>query len=241
MQREYTRWFSPVLNKHMELLTFGGSGIPILFFPTRTARFYDYENWKIIDALKDKIECGEIQIFCVDSIDIESFYSSDHPAKRIERHLQYENYIINEVIPYIRNKNRSDDLVSAGCSLGGYHAVNLAFKYPHLFSKVVGLSARYDLTMSSDKFPDLLNGYFDDSVYFNMPSMFIPNISNENILADLRRLRVILAIGEDDPFLENNNHLERELKHKQVDVNLYVWNDEAHRPKYWRQMVQVYM
>jgi len=102
-----------------------------LFFPTRTARFYDYENWKIIDALKDKIEWGYLQVFCVDSVDIESFYSSHHPAKRIERHLQYESYIINEVIPYIRCKNKCTGLVSAGCSLGGYHAVNLAFKHPH--------------------------------------------------------------------------------------------------------------
>lgn len=225
----------------MELLTFGGFGIPVLFFPTRTARFYDYENWRVIEALREKIESGQIQIFCVDSIDIESFYSDNHPAKRIERHLEYESYIVNEVIPYIRKKNHTKGLVSAGCSLGGYHAVNLAFKYPQLFSKVVGLSARYDLTMSSDKFPDLLCGYFDESVYLNMPSMFVPNISNEDTLAALRKLKVILAIGEDDPFLENNNHLEKELKNKQVDVNLYVWGDEAHRPRYWRQMVQVYM
>jgi esterase/lipase superfamily enzyme len=241
MQREYTKWFSPVLNRDMELLTFGNCGVPVLFFPTRTARFYDYENWKIIDALKDKIEWGCLQIFCVDSIDIESFYSSHHPAKRIERHLQYESYIINEVIPYVRCKNKNTGLVSAGCSLGGYHAVNLAFKHPHLFSKVVGLSARYDLTMSSDKFPDLLNGYFDENVYFNMPSMFIPNISCERILSDLRKLNIILAIGQEDPFFANNTHLEKELKNKQVDVNLYVWNNEAHRPRYWRQMVQEYM
>lgn len=241
MQREYASWFSPVLNREMELLMFGHSGTPILFFPTRTARFYDYENWKVIDALKEKIGWGHLQIFCVDSVDIESFYSSNHPSKRIERHLQYEKYIVDEVIPYINLKNECADLVVAGCSLGGYHAVNLAFKYPHLFSKVIGLSGRYDLTMSSDKFPDLLSGYFDENVYFNMPSMFVPNISDEDTLTVLRKLRVVLAVGQEDPFFENNVHLEKELKNKQVDADLYVWSDEAHRAKYWRQMVQVYM
>ncbi len=146
MQREYSKWYSSILGKEIELLSFGYSGSPVLFFPTRTARFYDYENWRIIEALKEKIDAGMLQVFCVDSIDTESFYSDKHPAHRMERHLQYESYVLSEVIPFIRFKNKCPDLISAGCSLGGYHAVNLAFKNPHIFTKVVGLSARYDLT-----------------------------------------------------------------------------------------------
>jgi esterase/lipase superfamily enzyme len=241
MQREYAKWFSPALNKEIELLSFGFSGTPVLFFPTRTARFYDYENWKIIDALKEKISKGLLHIFCVDSIDIESFYSCNHPSERIKRHLQYESYIITEVIPYIKLKNNSSELIAAGCSLGGYHAINVAFKHPQYFSKAVGLSARYDLTMSSEKFPDLLSGYFDDDVYYNMPSMFIPNLSDENILAALRKLKVVLAIGKEDPFFFNNTHLEKELRNKNIEADFHVWNEEAHRAKYWRQMVQLYL
>lgn len=241
MQREYARWFSPALNKEIELLAFGHSGTPVLFFPTRTARFYDYENWKIIDALKEKINSGLLHVFCVDSVDIESFYSYAHPAERIKRHLQYESYLLTEVIPYIKSQNSNPDLISAGCSLGGYHAVNLAFRHPHYFSKVVGLSARYDLTLSSQRFPDLLSGYFDESVYFNMPSMFIPNLSDENILNALRKLKVVLAIGREDPFFQNNTHFEQELRNKKIDADLFVWDEEAHRPRYWRQMVQLYL
>jgi esterase/lipase superfamily enzyme len=241
MQREYIKWFSPALDKEIELLSFGYAGTPVLLFPTRTARFYDYENWRIIDALKEKINSGLLHVFCLDSIDIESFYSCSHPSQRIQRHLQYESYVITEVIPYIKSKNNSTGLISAGCSLGGYHAVNLAFKHPGYFSKVVGISARYDLTMSSETFPDLLSGYFDDSVYYNMPSMFIPNLSDENILNALRKLKVVLAIGREDPFFQNNTHLEQELRNKQISTDFYVWNDEAHRPRHWRQMVQLYI
>ena len=65
----------------MELLIFGHAGDPVLFFPTRTARFYDYEDWKVIDAVHTKIEAGKIQIFCLDSVDKESFYAKHlHPA-----------------------------------------------------------------------------------------------------------------------------------------------------------------
>jgi esterase/lipase superfamily enzyme len=241
MQREYSKWYSPILGKEIEMLSFGYAGTPVLFFPTRTARFYDYENWRIIEALKEKINAGLLQIFCVDSIDVESFYSNKHPAQRMERHLQYESYVISEVIPFIRSKNKSTELISAGCSLGGYHAVNIAFRYPKIFTKVVGLSARYNLTDYSDKFPDLLEGHFDDNVYYNMPSMFIPNLTDENILNNLRRLKVVIAIGKDDPFFSNNIHLEQSLRNKQMDPEFHVWEEEAHRPRYWRHMVQLYL
>lgn len=241
MQREYAKWHSAALDKEIELLVFGHTGMPVLFFPTRTARFYDYENWRIIDALKDRINNGSLQVFCVDSVDIESFYGNIHPADKIKRHLQYEAYIINEVLPFIRSKNTNTGLVAAGCSLGGYHAVNLAFKYPAHFTKVVGMSARYDLTISSQQFPDLLNGYFDENIYFNMPSRFLPNLDDESILAALRKLKVVLAIGKEDPFFENNQHLEKELRNKQIQPDFFVWNEEAHRPRHWRQMVQLYI
>ena len=241
MQRVYTKWYSPALQREMELLVFGFQGTPVLFFPTRTARFYDYENWKVIDALSNKIDSGSIQVFCVDSIDIESFYSDRHPAEKIRRHLQYESYIIYEVLPFIRSANSGSGLVAAGCSLGGYHAVNFAFKYPGHFTKVVSMSARYDLTLSSCKFSDLFYGYSDENIYFCMPGMFIPNLQDECILTMLRHMTIILVIGRDDPFFDNNEHLEKALQAKEVYPELYIWEGEAHRPRFWRQMVQLYL
>jgi esterase/lipase superfamily enzyme len=241
MQRVYNKWFSPALQRDMELLVFGHTGTPVLFFPTRTARFYDYENWRIIEALQSKIESGFLQVFCVDSVDIESFYSNLHPADKIKRHQQYEAYIINEVLPYIRYCNQAPGIISAGCSLGGYHAVNFAFKYPQHFIKVVSMSARYDLTLSSPKFPDLFYGYFDENIYYSMPGMFIPHLNDESILNELRRMQIILVIGREDPFYDNNEHLEKSLRNKGINPEFYVWDGEGHRPRYWRQMVQLYL
>ena len=241
MNREYKKWFSPALGKEMEILVFGHAGAAVLFFPTRTAHFYDYENWRIVDAIKDKIEQGLLQLYCVDSADAESFYSGLHPADKIKKHLKYEEYILNEVLPFIKKKNNTDCIISAGCSLGGYHAINIAFKYPQFFAKAVGMSARYDLTLSSPSFPNLLSGYFDENIYFNMPSMYIPNLSDGEVLDNLRKLTIHLVIGKEDPFLENNLHLSSSLADKNVHHDLSVWNEEAHRPRYWRQMVQMYL
>jgi len=241
MERAYHKWFSKTLEKDMELLVFGHTGEPVIFFPTRGARFYDFENWKVIEAMREKIEAGKVQIYCVDSIDNESFYSDAEPEQRILRHGQYEKYILKEVIPFIRKQNKDKRLVSAGCSLGGYHAVNIAFRHPTLFTKVVGMSARYDLTITLPFFDDLFDGYFNDTIYYNMPTRFIAMLSDKRIVRQIKKMEIILVIGLEDHFLENNRELSNALKNLKIPHQFYEWNEEAHRPRYWRQMVQLYL
>lgn len=224
----------------MELLVFGQGGKPVLFFPTRTARFYDYENWRIIESMQPKIDKGELQVFCVDSYDNESFYSNHHPSEKIKKHLHYEDYILHEVIPFIKERNDFHKILVAGCSLGGYHAVNIAMRHPVYFYKVVSMSARFDLTCSSNKYPDLLNGYFDENIYYNMPSRYMPNLTDEGILNHVRKIKFTLVVGNQDPFLNNNEHFVATLYKKQVNTEFFVWNEEAHRASYWRQMVKLY-
>ncbi len=243
MKRKYHKWYSPNLDQQMELLVFGDRGTPVLFFPTRTARFYDYENWRVIRAMASKINDGYLQIFCVDSVDAQSFYcKKKQPQQRIERHLDYENYILQEVLPLIKYKNQKDFLIAAGCSLGAYHALNIALRHPHLFNKVVGMSGRYDLTKScACNFHDLFDGYRDETIYYNMPTRYLPNITDEKLLEQIRKLYIVLAVGIDDPFLSNNIYLHSELLHKHVKNSLHIWKGEAHRSTYWRQMVNCYL
>ena len=242
MNREYHKWYSTRLQRDMELLIFGHSGRCVLFFPTRMARFYDYENWGIIDALQDRINNGEIQLCCVDSIDAESFYNYQvHPSVRIARHLQYEQYILHEVIPLMRLKNNCNYLEVAGCSMGAYHAINLAMKYPGLFKKAVGMSGRYDLTRQLQDFHDLFNGYHNNDIYFNMPRQFVANLHDNHILNAIRNIEIILVVGETDPFVDDNREFSQVLWDKQIPNQLFVWNNYAHRPRYWKQMVQLYL
>lgn len=226
----------------MELLIFGHAGDPVLFFPTRTAHFYDYEDWQVIEALRKKIDDGCIQVYCLDSVDKESFYAKDiPPAERIARHLKYENYILVDVLGLIQLINPHPTIVTAGCSLGAYHAANLAFKYPHLFHKVVGLSGRYDLTTSMEHFEDLFEGYRDENVYYNMPGQFIPNLSDPDLIARLKALEIIFVVGEKDVFLENNRAISNALWSKGIWNALHLWDGESHKARYWRHMVQLYL
>ena len=242
MHKEYHKWFSQHLQRDMELMIYGHSGARVLFFPTRTARFYDYENWGVIGALREPIENGWLQVYCVDSIDQESFYCFwAHPSGRINRHLQYEKYIIDEVLPLSREKNNNYFMMSVGCSLGAYHAINIAFKYPQHFGKAVGMSGRYDLTCNMGIFADLLHGYRDEQVYLSMPSQYIPNLNDHHILNELRRMDIVFAIGQDDAFIDNNKHLSHHLWQKGVSHDFHVWEGEAHKARFWREMVQWYL
>ena len=242
MNREYHKWYSDTLQRNMELLVFGHTGRAVLFFPTRMARFYDYENWGIIHALHDRIYNGELQIFCVDSIDRESFYNqSIQPADRIVRHQQYERYILDEVIPFMRGKNGGNFFEVAGCSMGAYHAINIATRNSSLFQRVVAMSGRFDLTTTIQDFKDLFDGYHNQDIYFHMPMQFVANIDDRVYLSGLKQVEFIFAIGETDPFLDNNHAMSQLLWHKGINNQLYIWDGYAHRPRYWRQMVQLYL
>lgn len=242
MKREYHKWYSPNLEKEMELLIFGHAGAKVLFFPPRMGRFFDYENWRVIKALEQKIKEGHLQVYCIDSIDTETFYNShDHPGHRIYRHCQYEKYILDEVFPLMHQINENPNVISVGCSLGAYHAVNIAFRHPSKFCKVVGMSGRYDLTFSKIYFDDLMAGYHDENVYFNMPIQYLKNIQDPVYLEQINKMDIVLVIGKEDPFLENNYHLKEILDSKEISYQFYEWDGEAHKAYYWRRMVPIYI
>ena len=242
MNREYHRWYSHQLSRDMELLVFGHAGRAVLFFPPRLGRFYDYENWGIIGALSERIQNGELQLFCVDSVDNESFYNlSSCPADRIIRHLQYEQYIIQEVLSFMRTKNRDNNFEIAGCSMGAYHAANIAFKYPRLFNKLVCMSGRYDPTLSVQYFHDLFDGYHNESIYFNMPLQYLANLNDRNLLDAIRMQDLLLVIGEADPFMQHNRKFSELLWRKGIAHRFYTWEGYAHSPKRWQKMAWLYL
>ena len=83
MYREYGRWFSPSLGRDMEFLWFGKFGRPVMLFPTSGGRFFENEDFKLTDSLADKVDRGEIQLVCVDSVDFESWYNRERRHSRL--------------------------------------------------------------------------------------------------------------------------------------------------------------
>ena len=69
----------------MELLVFGHAGPPMIVFPTSMGAFFEYEDRGMIGALAGKLEHGGLRLFCVSSVDSESWYAKQRapaPARR---------------------------------------------------------------------------------------------------------------------------------------------------------------
>ena len=105
----------------------------------------------------------------------------------------------------------------------------------------LGMSGRYDLTWQIQDFNDLFDGFRNEDIYFNTPMQYMANMHDYHILTAMRRIEIIIAIGETDPFLPNNQQFSKLLWDKGLPNQLYIWEAYAHRPRYWRQMVQLYL
>ncbi len=235
MNREYHHWHSPSLNRDMELLIFGHAGARVLAFPTSLGKFYEWEDRGMIGALGEHLERGWIQLYCVDSVDAESWYAwGKHPGARAWRHIQYDRYLCDEVLPLSRSKNGNPYLVTAGASFGAYHAMNFALRHPDLTGRVIAMSGMFNVER-------WLGGYRDENVYYNCPCLYLPNESDEGRLTLLRRLDIILAAGREDPNIDNNRWFSSQLWGKGIGNALREWDGWAHDWPWWTQMIRRYI
>jgi esterase/lipase superfamily enzyme len=236
MNREYHKCRSSRLGREMELLVFGHSGLPVLVFPTSGGRFYEFEDRGMIAAVAGKVDAGQLQFFCVDSVNDESWYNWQAPPRqRIARHMQYEEYLLHELVPIIRQKNRDPRLIALGLSFGGYHAVNIALRHPEIVSGFVSLSGTFDLT-------SFLDGYYDQNCYFHLPTHYLPRLTDHRFLDRFRRNRFVLATGWDDQCLGRNQDFDRILNEKGIAHEFHVWDlPNSHDWPAWQRMTQQYL
>jgi esterase/lipase superfamily enzyme len=235
MHREYQRWHSPSLNREMELLVLGHGGARVLVFPTSQGRFFEWEDRNMAGALGEHLARGWIQLYCVDSVDAESWYDrAKWPGDRAWRHEQYDRYVLHEVLPFSRHRNPNPYTIATGASLGAYHAVNFAFRHPHVINRVIGMSGMYDMK-------ELTRGYTDGNVHAHDPSTYMQHGLDEGRLAALRRMDIILAIGRDDPHFEDNVHLSSVLWRRGIWHAFRPWDGWAHDWPWWRDMIRHYI
>ena len=238
LNREYHCWHSHELGRDMEMLIFGHGGLPAVVFPTSQARFYEFEDRGMVAAVADKLEAGHLQLFCVDSIDAESWYNRGvGPRWRIARQVQYDRYLVQELVPYIRWRNWSTYLVAMGCSFGGFHAANVSFRHPDVFTGFLSMSGAFDL-----KGLGFLPGYYDEDVFLNQPLDYLPSLQDPWFLDRMRERSYVLATGVHDQCWDDNERLAAVLRAKGIPVRLDVWGDGArHDWPWWQRMVQVYL
>jgi len=234
MNREFHRWYSPSLGRDMDLLVFGHAGARAIVFPTSMGRFFEWEDRGMINALAEPLERGWLQLYCVDSVDEDSWYAKwKRPGDRAFRHAQFDAYVRDEVVPLRAQGNQHSFLMTMGASFGAYHAVTFALRYPQLVNRAIGMSGMYDIRRQTD-------GYSDATVYHYNPADFLLGENDAGRLAQLKRLELILAIGRDDPMRGENEEFSRRLWAKGLWHALRIWDGWSHDWPYWRDMIRVY-
>jgi esterase/lipase superfamily enzyme len=235
MHREHHRWYSRHLGREMELLVFGHAGPPLLVFPTSMGKFFEYEDRGMVDATRHMYEAGRLMAICADSVDAESFYNKRaHPGYRIWRHVQYEQYLLNDVVPFIQHKAQSHQFAVTGASFGGYHALNFAMRHPDLVFKCITMGGAFDIR-------GFLDGYSDDNVYFHNPVDYMRNLSDPWFLDRIRQMHLVLAAGEHDICRGKNEEMSAILHGRGVNHGLHIWgNGTGHDWPWWHQMARSY-
>jgi esterase/lipase superfamily enzyme len=235
MHREHHRWYSPSLGRDMDLLVFGHAGARVLVFPTSMGRYFEWEDRGMVAALGHHVGQGWLQLYCVDSVDEESWYAKwKHPADRARRHAQYDAYVRDEVLPLTAQKNANPFLIAAGASFGAYHAMSFGLRYPGVVRRVLGMSGLYDIREQT-------GGYSDETVYAYNPADFVMGEQDPARLAALAGVDVVMAIGRDDPMRGNNEYFSDRLWTKGIWHALRIWDGWSHDWPYWREMVLRYI
>ncbi len=236
MNREYHKWHSERLNREMELLVFGHAGARVVIFPTSMGRFFDWENRGMIQALEHHINNGWVQLYCVDSVDNESWYNySAHPHDRARRHLTYHSYITEEVLPFSRSKNSNPFVIAAGASFGAYHAINIALRFPQCFNRSLGMSGIYDVSK-------WINGYYDETVHEGNPIEYLRNPPfGEHHMDKIKDLDIIFTAGPEDPAYPSNQAFSDVLWNRGVWHAFRTWDGFAHDWPVWHEMILHYI
>lgn len=238
MHREIHRWYSPSLNKDMEIVVYGHYGYGLLMFPTAAADFLEYERFQLIAKISHHINSGKLKAFSINSINSESWLNNHmHPAHKAIRHQQYNQYIVEEVVPFIHNHCGSlVPIITTGASLGALHAANNFFKRPDIFAGTIAMSGSYDLKSYS-------KGFYDDNVYFNSPVDYLPHWNDENMLGHMRKGSIIVASGQgsyEDP--NASKRLSDILNSRGVKHWLDLWGfDQPHDWPTWRSMLPYFL
>jgi esterase/lipase superfamily enzyme len=215
---------------------YGHWGRPVLVFPTEGGNAREFADNGMVAAVEDLIDAGRVKLYCVDSFDAGTWSAQDLPLEeRARRHAGYESWILDAVVPHIRaDTGDSADIAAAGCSLGAFHALNLAFRRADLFPQALCLSGNYDPATWRSW------GERGDAVYFNSPVDYVANLHGDHLDWLRSRLWLVLVCGQgrwEDTTgsLESTRRMAGILAAKGIGHELDLWgHDVPHDWPSWR-------
>lgn len=236
MEMQYYKWYSQALGRDMEFKIYGHGGRPVLFIPCQDGRFFDFENYKMIDVWSPWLEAGQVMVCAVDTIDKETWSNENgDPRWRICRHEQWIRHITDEIVPFFRQVVNDHNgwsgypgVMTFGCSLGATHAANLFFRRPDLFDGLLALSGIYTAEYG-------FGSYMDDLVYENSPVHYLGGMPLDHPYIGLYNLKkAVICVGQGPWELpESTRQMKNIFDAKGINAWVDFWGYDCSHDWYW--------
>ena len=231
---------SPSSGWRGSVVAHGHWGRPVLVFPTEGGSAWDFENNGMVDEVRWLLDAGRMKLYCVDSADAATWSDRTLPLEeRAQRHDLFEQWVIQQVLPWVsEDSGGTTEFATLGCSLGAYHAANIALRHAQLFPLALGFSGNYDPTTWHAW------GERGDTTYFHNPVEYVSNLHGGHLDWLRSRIYLVLVVGqgswEVDPTgaLPGTYRLAEALAGKGIPHELDVWgHDVPHDWPSWRRQL----
>ena len=237
MERRQVSLHSPAIGAPGDVIVYGHWGRPVLAFPSQQGPAWQYEERGMIDALAPLLEAGRVKVYAVSSFDSGSWYHEGLALEeRARRHGLYEDWIVNQVVPFVQEDARTHELIATGVSFGAYHAANFALRRADLFPLAICQSGVYDVSV-------VAGGERGDAVYFHNPIDYVANLGGDHLDWLRGRVSLLLLAGrgawEDTTgALASTQRFAALLGEKGIRHELDLWgHDSPHDWPAWRAQI----
>ncbi|GAA4400413.1 esterase family protein [Fodinibacter luteus] len=240
METTSVRLAVPGHDADLEVVRYGSWGRPVLLFPSEAGSARDAEGNGMLEAVRSLVDAGRVSLFCVDSVDGWTWSANDVPTEeRARRGQAYTAWLSQAVLPWVLDEvGGGQEVITAGVSLGAYHAVHLTFQRADVAPLAIGLSGNYDSTTWNGW------GELGDATYFANPMAYVANMEGDHLDWIRSRVSVVLVVGQ-GPFevsptrsLPATREFAEVLARKGIRHELDVWGfDSAHDWPWWQRQL----
>jgi esterase/lipase superfamily enzyme len=235
VRREHVKLWSPAIGADGDLVAYGHHGRPVLAFPSESGPAWQFEERGMVDAVAGLVDAGRVKLYCVGSFDAESWSNPSVPMEeRARNHERYEDWVVHQVVPWIAaDCGGPQEIVTAGCSLGAFHAANFCLRRADVFPVALCFSGVYDMD-------DGDGSWRADTFYFNNPMDYVANAGGDHLDWLRRRVSLLLVCGQGQwedttGALESTRRFGALLAEKGIRHEVDLWGyDVPHDWPSWR-------